>query len=250
MTDNEKSAHTTYHFSLIREHWSASENSTPQPLELSHPSSHCVLFVITGSLSVDGKALNSGYGRYMKNGMSLSNESDTEAVTLLFVVSPQSEIFKPADSIDRTSERAQGASINNREVLLCQSFETELKRGILRLDQVDFPPGAIAYNHTHPGAGIRYLVKGGLEIKSSHDVQNISTGNAWFEESNSPVQATAVEDGSSQFIRAMLLPSEFEGKPTLQLVNPEDATKPRLQTNTRHVEQSVAIDHFHDADLT
>ena len=37
---------------------------------------------------------------------------------------------------------------------------------LLRCDRVDFPPGGVAYRHTHPGPGIRYLLFGRIRIES------------------------------------------------------------------------------------
>lgn len=112
---------------------------------------------------------------------------------------------------------------------------------ILRLDSVTFPKDAIAYRHVHAGAGIRYLIRGGLEIKSDHGAEYMKNGNAWFEDANSPVKATASATQSSQFIRAMLLPLEYEGKPTIKFLNPEDIDKPKEQTNHRFFDQRVTL---------
>ena len=37
---------------------------------------------------------------------------------------------------------------------------------VMRCDRVDFPPGAIAYRHVHPGPGIRRLLHGELRIEA------------------------------------------------------------------------------------
>jgi len=37
---------------------------------------------------------------------------------------------------------------------------------LMRCDRVDFEPGGIAYRHTHPGPGIRYLLFGAITIDS------------------------------------------------------------------------------------
>ena len=37
---------------------------------------------------------------------------------------------------------------------------------LMRHDRIDFPPGGIAYRHTHPGPGIRYLLHGSIRIES------------------------------------------------------------------------------------
>jgi hypothetical protein len=36
---------------------------------------------------------------------------------------------------------------------------------LMRCDRVDFPPGGIAYTHTHRGPGIRCLLSGEIRIK-------------------------------------------------------------------------------------
>ena len=48
------------------------------------------------------------------------------------------------------------------------SEEIELPAGplIMRADRIDFPPGGIAYRHTHPGPGIRRLVMGTIRIET------------------------------------------------------------------------------------
>ena len=42
---------------------------------------------------------------------------------------------------------------------------------IVRCDRVDFPPGSVAYRHTHPGPGIRCTLFGGLTIDSEGHLQ-------------------------------------------------------------------------------
>ena len=50
---------------------------------------------------------------------------------------------------------------------------------LVRCDRVDFPPGGVAYLHTHPGPGIRVLLKGRIRIDSageSHEYGPASGG--------------------------------------------------------------------------
>lgn len=113
---------------------------------------------------------------------------------------------------------------------------------LLRLDQVTFPPGAIAYRHVHPGAGYRVLVKGRLEIISDHDQQTVGPGDAWFEPAHSPVRAEAsLTAPQSSFVRCMILPVEYQGKPTIEILDPEDAKLPRLQTTNRIIDEVIQV---------
>src|SRR5262249_4602113 len=51
---------------------------------------------------------------------------------------------------------------------------------LMRCDRVDFPPGGIAYTHTHRGPGIRCLLSGEIRIKVSGKEHLVRPGEAWF----------------------------------------------------------------------
>lgn len=110
---------------------------------------------------------------------------------------------------------------------------------LLRLDEVFFPPGAIAYRHTHPGPGIRHLVRGRLHLQADDHAFEIAAGDSWFEAALSPVRATALEQSS--FVRCMILPPEFEGKSTLTILSEADRGLPRLQQTHRHVDTLINL---------
>jgi len=96
---------------------------------------------------------------------------------------------------------------------------------LLRLDRVDFPPGGVAYRHTHPGPGIRCLLFGSIRIESGPE----------------PVFAAASTTDPSAFVRAMLLPEKWRGKRTIRYVDPADEEKPKLQRATVFMEQPVRL---------
>lgn len=145
----------------------------------------------------------------------------------------------------RSADKAANVGDNQAQSpILSSRINTTLTDAILRLDQVDFPPAAVAFRHTHPGAGIRYLLHGNLTIESDHANQQMKQGQAWFEDADSPVRATAGTAAPASFIRLMLLPLSFEGQPTLNILDPADAQKPRLQTNTRYFDQQVDTRHL------
>jgi quercetin dioxygenase-like cupin family protein len=101
---------------------------------------------------------------------------------------------------------------------------------IARCDRVDFPRGAIAYTHVHPGPGIRYVLFGEFEIRTEGEVATYGPGTAWFERGPDPVYAVAGPE--SAFVRVLLLPAEWEGKRTVRYIDPADDDKPRLQRPT------------------
>ncbi len=129
-------------------------------------------------------------------------------------------------------------------LLACEAVQIDHSGALIRLDQVSFPPGAIAYRHIHPGPGFRYLADGALQIISDHHEEAATPGHIWFEPANSPVRAEASPDHNlTRFLRLMLLPVECEGKPTINILDPADREKPRLQTTHRFFDQRVDLGH-------
>ena len=110
---------------------------------------------------------------------------------------------------------------------------------LLRLDRVDFPPGGVAYRHTHPGPGIRCLLFGSIRIESGGETHEYGPFEPWFERGPEPVYAAASETEPSAFVRAMLVPREWEGKRTIRYVDPADEEKPKLQRATVFLEQPL-----------
>jgi quercetin dioxygenase-like cupin family protein len=121
------------------------------------------------------------------------------------------------------------------------SEEVDLGDGgwIMRLDRIDFDPGGIAYRHTHPGPGIRYLLFGEITIDSEGEQHTYGPGEPWFERGPDPVLATTTEQEPSAFIRVLVLPEEWAGKRTISYVDPADAEKPKTQRPTVYSEQPV-----------
>jgi quercetin dioxygenase-like cupin family protein len=120
--------------------------------------------------------------------------------------------------------------------------QVEVENGwLMRHDRVDFPPGGIAYRHTHPGPGIRYLLHGSLRIESGGETHDYGPGEAWFESGPEPVLATASESEDSAFVRVLLLPPEWRGKRTIRHVDPSDDDRPMLQRATVFGEQPIAL---------
>jgi quercetin dioxygenase-like cupin family protein len=103
---------------------------------------------------------------------------------------------------------------------------------LARCDRIDFPPHGIAYMHTHPGPGIRYLLHGELQIRTLGKVAIYGPGGTWFEQAGDPILAVASPDEETAFVRVLLIPAEWEGKRTIRYVDPLDEEKPKLQRPT------------------
>ncbi len=112
---------------------------------------------------------------------------------------------------------------------------------IIRCDTVTFPLGGVAYRHTHPGPGIRFLLAGGLEIRSEGASSFYGPGGAWFESGSDPVEAYASAHLETSFVRVLVLPAEWDGKRTIRYVDPADENRPKLQRATVHCEHALQV---------
>jgi len=100
---------------------------------------------------------------------------------------------------------------------------------LMRCDRVDFPPGGIAYTHTHRGPGIRCLLAGEIRVEVNGHAHAVKPGEAWFEAGPDPVLAFASDRDATAFVRVMILPRELQGKSSIRYVRPEDQDKPKTQ---------------------
>jgi quercetin dioxygenase-like cupin family protein len=128
--------------------------------------------------------------------------------------------------LDESEDAAAGALLARR-VGLDPSADW-----IARCDRIDFPPGGVAYRHTHPGPGIRYLLHGALTIETEGHETTYGPGGTWFESGPDPVLATASPHAETAFVRVLLLPAEWAGRRTIRYVDPADEEKPKLQRPT------------------
>jgi quercetin dioxygenase-like cupin family protein len=109
--------------------------------------------------------------------------------------------------------------------LLSRTFTLEGSDWIVRCDRVDFPLGGIAHRHVHPGPGIRYLLRGEIEIETAAGSEVYGAGDAWFEIGPEPVLARASTREQTSFVRVLVLPGEWAGKRTIRYLEPvPDAT--------------------------
>ncbi len=110
---------------------------------------------------------------------------------------------------------------------------------LVRCDRVDFPPGSVAYTHTHPGPGLRVLLFGRITIDTQGTTHEYGPFEWWYETGPDPVFAAASGDEETAFVRVLVLPAEWEGKRTIRYVDPADDDKPKLQRARVYFEQRL-----------
>jgi hypothetical protein len=133
---------------------------------------------------------------------------------------------------------------NDVQSRLTLEAEPRLQPGLdylMRCDRVDFPPGGLAWTHTHKGPGIRCLQSGRIRIETQgHDFW-VEPGEAWFETGVDPVFAETRPDGPSHFLRVMILPRSIRGKSSITYVKPEDQDKPKTQSYQVFVDEPIEL---------
>jgi quercetin dioxygenase-like cupin family protein len=110
---------------------------------------------------------------------------------------------------------------------------------LIRCDRVDFPPGGVAYLHTHQGPGIRVLLHGTIRIDTAGQSRSYGPLEAWFEPGPEPVFAAASETEPTAFVRCMILPARLRGQSSIRYVRDEDAAKPKSQRYTVFVDEPL-----------
>ena len=175
--------------------------------------------------------------------------ADGEAATLgaaprvLYDLDDNTADYSPQSRVINGPRRALAFELvpaSTPEALL--ATELRLEPGeprLLRCDRVDFPPGGVAYLHTHQGPGIRVLLHGAIRIETGGHEHSYGPGQAWFEPGPEPVFAAASETEPTAFVRCMVLPDRLLGQSSIRYVRDEDAGRPKPQQYTVFVDQLV-----------
>jgi hypothetical protein len=136
---------------------------------------------------------------------------------------------------------AEGEGIDSR-LTLAAALSLDLAQPyLLRCDRVDFPPGGVAYTHTHQGPGLRCLQSGDIRIQTQGDTHAYGPGQAWFETGHDPVYAVASATDRSHFIRVMVLPRALQGRSSIRYLLPEDQDKPKRQSYQVFIDAPIEI---------
>ena len=132
-----------------------------------------------------------------------------------------------------------GAGRVEGRALVWTLLERPREPSLLRCDRVDFPPGGVAYLHTHPGPGLRVLLAGRIRIDTQGSSHEYGPFEWWYETGPDPVFAAASETEPTAFVRVLVLPVEWEGKRTITYVDPADADKPKTQSARIYLEHRL-----------
>jgi hypothetical protein len=136
-------------------------------------------------------------------------------------------------------ELERGGAEAGEALLSCRVELDPATEWLMRCDRVDFPRGGVAHRHTHPGPGIRCLLRGRIRIASGGAEREYGPFEPWFESGPEPVYAAASAEEETAFVRVMLLPRLWAGRRTIRYVDPADADKPKTQRAVVLLEQPI-----------
>jgi hypothetical protein len=201
-----------------------------QALAVTLPASPRVLFVVHGSVSIEGRAFGDNEAWHGSGAVTVK-PGKSGAMVWRWDLTPAGSDASPA----------LRAGISSREKL--SAHLDTLPKGdlLMRGDSVAFPPGGVAFLHRHQGPGIRCLIEGGIRIDTHGRSTSYGPGGAWYESGPDAVFAQAAAERPSRFIRVMILPRELLGKSSIQYVNEEDKAKPRSQQYKIYVDAPITV---------
>jgi len=160
---------------------------------------------------------------------------------VIYDVSHGSAYFGEASVAGRALVWELGRTAGKNALLAAEVALDSRTQWLMRCDRIDFPPGGVAYRHTHPGPGIRCLLQGSIRIESGGEAHVFGPFEPWFESGPEPVLATASADEETAFVRVMLLPREWAGKRTIRYVDPADEEKQKLQRASVFFDEPIAL---------
>jgi hypothetical protein len=163
---------------------------------------HRIFYVHQGNATVDGKALPADEAVY-RHGAATVTGSGAGA-----------RVFRWEFA---TSAGKVPANIESMLRMTRECWTIDIQDGserLFRLDSIVHNPPDPADCHTHPGPGIRALLSGEFVIRqTSEDGGGAYPGDPWWETGTEAVISTPVGEAPVHFLRGMLLPITFKGRP-------------------------------------
>jgi len=180
------------------------------------PAAHRLLYVRYGRVVINGQTLNIGEATYCEGPVTLQSAADWSQVWRWELAVPNSTPLL-LDGSGVLSSLRMSRVITHLAML-------DGSRWLFRLDQIIGAAGRIADRHQHPGPGIRCLLEGTFNVaQDAESARNLFPGDAWWETGPDTVVAWGSHQMAAKFMRGMILPAEWEGKPTATWLSGEAA---------------------------
>jgi len=186
--------------------------SSARPL----PAARRMLYVRHGRATINGRTINADEAIYCGEPVTMQASTDWSQVWRWEIALPNTA---PSllEGTNILSSLRMSRVITHMPLL-------EGSRWLFRLDQITSAAGRMADRHQHPGPGIRCLLEGTFNVQSVESARDLMPGDAWYETGPDTVVAWGSLQMVSKFMRGMILPIEWEGKPTSTWLSGEPST--------------------------
>ena len=139
---------------------------------------------------------------------------------------PDGVTTEPGDRVVYDVERDEAhygaAHVDGHALVLGADASGPTGGWLLRCDRVDFPPGGVAYRHTHPGPGLARPAEGQDPDRDAGRVARVRPARVVVRDRPRPRLRRRLRDEETAFVRVLVLPAEWAGKRTIAYVDPAD----------------------------
>lgn len=171
------------------------------------PPAHRILYVRHSDAEINGRGVSRDEALYCDGQVALKSSGAWSEIWRWELASP---IAPPV--------LHQGTSVLSllRMQRLIDNFAmSKGTQWLFRLDRIMTPAGGMADRHRHPGPGIRCLVEGTFNVsQAAESIRAAAPGDPWWETGYDTVIAWSSPQMGAKFMRAMVLPTEWQGKAT------------------------------------
>ncbi|WP_428115331.1 hypothetical protein [Candidatus Poriferisodalis sp.] len=166
-----------------------------------------LLYVRDGEVALNGRDLRAGESAAASEGCEVAGSAEWSEIWRWEVDLPNS----PPASIE-----GSGVLTIHRMSRLITTLD--MARGsewLFRLDQITSRAGHVSDPHTHPGPGIRCLLRGTFNIEQHGErYRGGVPGEPWWESGDDEVVFWGSETMEASFLRGMVLPTSHAGSAT------------------------------------
>ena len=167
---------------------------------------HSIAYVFEGSAKINGKEVQADSVVYHKDVVTIEAGSDGGWIWRWELVrTEQANNLSVGEGIDSHLKMS-------RRVRMFELVPTS--KWLFRLDCIIDNQGSTGL-HSHPGSGIRCMLKGQMRIESDKGESSVNNkaGDFWYEEGSYPLVSTTDEGNKATFLRGMVLPPEYDKYP-------------------------------------
>jgi hypothetical protein len=144
-------------------------------------------------------------------------------------------------SAEKPAPLAEGEGIDSRLTLESEFALDPHIPHLMRCDRVDMPAGSVRHLHVQAGPGIRCLQSGAFHFECLGVARDVAPGEAWYERGPDPVFAAASKTEPTHFIRVLILPRSYQGKPSSRTVNPADDAIAQPRTGEFFIDEPIDL---------